>query len=207
MILDELTPLRDEVSVLGQVNRVGSYPMDEQTTLLTLITQAGGTNDHAALTKAYVRRGKLQLPINLRPALALNENDPKVTNFKLEAGDVLMIPEIENRYAVMGQVARPAYYPIPEKGPVTVFEAFNYAGGQLATADLTHAGIIRKVDGVATTIPVNMNNVLKKPQTATDITLQPEDVLFVPTKGPRGLTMQDAFAPLSLLSFLGFRLF
>ena len=207
VILDDLPPLRDEVSIMGQVVRVATFPMDEQTTLLTLITSAGGPTDRAALTKAYVRRGNTQIPLNLRPALALNEPDEKISNFKLEAGDVLVIPEIEKRYAVMGQVARPSYYPIPEKGPVNVFEAFNFAGGQLATGDLSKAGIIRTVDGKATVIPVNMNNVLKKPETAMNLTLQPEDVLFVPLRGQRGLTIQDALSPLSILSLFGLRFF
>ena len=207
VLLDELTPLRDEVSVMGMVNRVGAYPFDDQTTLLTLITQAGGTNDRAALSKAYVRRGKTQLPLNLRPALALNQSDEKVANFKMEPGDVLVIPEIENRYAVMGQVNRPAYYPIPEKGPINVFEAFNFAGGQTPNGDLSKAGIIRMVEGKPTVIPVNMNNVLKKPETALNLTLQPEDILFVPPRGARGFTWQDVLSPLTTLSFFGLRLF
>ena len=207
VLLDELTPLRDEVSVMGMVNRVGAYPFDDQTTIMTLITQAGGTNERAALSKAYVRRGKAQMPLNLRPALALNQSDEKVVNFKMEPGDVLVIPEIENRYAVMGQVNRPAYYPIPEKGPVNVFEAFNIAGGQTPSGDLSKAGIIRMVDGKPTVIPVNMNNVLKKPATALDLTLQPEDILFVPPHGARGFVWQDVLSPLTTLSFFGLRLF
>jgi len=206
VLLDDLPPLHNEISVMGQVGRVGAYALDEQTTLLTLITQAGGTNERAALSRAYVQRGSTQLPINLRPALALNRPDDAVVNFKLQAGDILVVPEIENRYAVMGQVSHPSYYPIPEKGPINVFEAFNFAGGQLPSGDLAHAGIIRIVDGKATVIPVNMNNVLKKPETALRLTLQPEDILFVPPKGPRGLGWQDALAPLSLLGLLGMHL-
>lgn len=207
VLLDELPPLRDEVSVLGQVGHIGTFNLDEQTTLITLITQAGGPTERAALTKAYVRRGNTQIPLNLRPSLALNQADEKITNFKLEAGDVLVVPEIEKRYAVMGQVAHPAYYPIPEKGPVNVFEAFNFAGGQLPSGDLSKAGIIRMVDGKPTVIKVNMNNVLKKPETAMNITLQPEDVLVVPLRGQRGLTIQDALSPLSILSLFGLRFF
>ena len=207
VLLDDLPPLRDEVSVMGQVVRIGTQPLDEQTTLMTLIAQSGGTTDRAALTKSYVRRGSEQIPLNLRPALALNQPDEQIVHFKLQPGDVLVIPEIEKRYAVMGQVARPAYYPIPEKGPVNVFEAFNFAGGQLPSGDLSKAGIIRVVDGKPTVIPVNMNNVLKKPATAMNLLLQSEDVLVVPLRGQRGLTIQDALSPLSILSLFGLRFF
>lgn len=207
VLLDDLPPLRDEVSVLGQIAHIGTFPLDDQTTLITLITQAGGPTERAALTKAYVRRGNAQIPLNLRPSLALNQQDETITNFKLKAGDVLVIPEIEKRYAVMGQVAHPSYYPIPEKGPVNVFEAFNFAGGQLPSGDLSKAGIIRMVDGKPTVIPVNMNNILKKPETAMNLTLQPEDVLVVPLRGQRGLTIQDALSPLSILSLFGLRFF
>jgi polysaccharide export outer membrane protein len=207
VLLDAKNPLAEEIYVIGAVARPGHFPLTEQTTLISVLSEAGVNTDSAALTKAYILRKGVKMPIDLRPALKLGKSDPIINDFKLEIGDEIFIPEIENRYAVMGQVAKPSYYFIPEKGPINVLEALNLAGGQLATGDLSKAGIIREVDGKATVIQVNLNTVQKKPQAAYDFKMQPEDILYVPPRSPRGFVWQDVLTPISTLSFLGFRLF
>jgi polysaccharide biosynthesis/export protein len=207
VLLEAKNPLAEEVYLTGAVGHTGHYPYTEQTTLISLLSEAGGVTEGAALTKAYVLRNGTKIPIDLRPALKLGQSDPNVNNFKLEIGDQVFVPEIENRYAVMGYVQRPQYYYIPEKGPINVLEALNLAGGQLPTGDLAGAGILRVVDGKMTVIKVNLNKLQKTPQVAYDMKMQPEDILYIPPKGPRGFVWQDILTPISTLSFLGFRLF
>lgn len=205
--LDEPTT-RDEVYVIGQVNRPGPLPLDEQSSLLSVISEAGNPlMERAALTKAYILRNGKQIPINLRPILAQGKADTTVTDFKLQSGDVIMIPEIENRYAVMGNINKPGYYPIPEKGPINVYEALNIAGGQTDRGDLGRAGIIHTKDGVTSVTKVNLNDLMKNPKKAASITMQPEDVLFIPPRHSRGLVWQDVLAPFSIINLLGFRPF
>jgi polysaccharide export outer membrane protein len=207
VLLDAKNALLEEVYLIGAVGRPGHYPYTEQTTLISLLSDAGGTTDGAALTKAYVLRHGERLTVNLRPALKEGKSDPAVNDFKLEIGDEVFIPEIENRYAVMGYVQRPQYYYIPEKGPINVLEALNLAGGQLATGDLDKAGILRVVDGKMTVIKINLNQLQNHPQKAYDMQMQPEDILYIPPKSPRGFVWQDILTPISTLGFLGFRLF
>ena len=107
----------------------------------------------------------------------------------------------------MGQVVRPSFYYIPEKGPINVLEALELAGGQLPTGDLSKASIFREVNGVPKPTPVNLNLMQKKPTAAFDYKMQPDDILYVPPRGQRGITFQDVFTSLTALSFLGFRLF
>jgi polysaccharide export outer membrane protein len=208
VLLEAKNPRHEDVSVFGAVGHTGQFPLDDQTTLVSLIGEAGGVSEGAALTKAYVLRKGVQIPIDLRPALKLGKSDPAVNDFKLEIGDELFIPEIEARYAVMGQVGHPSYYFIPERGPVSVLEALNLAGGTLPTADAGKAIILHQVNGkVVGQTPINLNIVQKKPLQSYNITMQPDDTLYIPQRGPRGLIWQDVFTPLSALNFLGFRLF
>jgi len=207
VLLDAKNALAEEVYLIGAVLKPGHYPLTEQTTLVSLLSEAGGVSEGAALTKAYVKRKGTQMPINLRPTLKEGKSDPAVNDFKLEIGDEVFVPEIENRYAVMGYVQRPQYYFIPEKGPVNVLEALNLAGGQLPTGDLAGAGIMREVGGKVTVIKVNLNKLQNKPQAAYDLKMQPEDILYIPPKGPRGFIWQDILTPISTLAFLGLRLF
>lgn len=207
VLLEAKQALREDVSVLGQVGHTGQYPLDEQTTVVSLLASAGGTTEGAALKSAYVLRKGEKLPLNLYPAFKEGKSDPDINDFKLQVGDQLIVPQIENRYFVMGQVVKPSYYYIPEKGPINVLEALELAGGQLPTGDLRKASILREVNGVRKTIPVNLNMVQKKPTTAFDLQMHPDDILYIPPRGARGITWQDVLTPITALSFLGFRLF
>ena len=209
ILFDELdAPSKAQVHVMGQVGKPGAYDLDSNLNLLTLISEAGSATDKAALTRAYVLRGSVEMPINLRPLLVEGQPDAAVTNFKLKAGDVLFVPEILTRYAVMGEVKSPGYYALPEKSVVTALQAFNLAGGQGSNADVRQAGIIRQINGKPTVIKVNLNldSLLKKGALASNPALQPDDVLYIPPRKSGGFHWQDALAPLSALSILGFRI-
>jgi polysaccharide export outer membrane protein len=207
ILFDEVEVARSQAFVLGQVTRPGNYDIDPDTTLLSLLSLAGSPTEHAALTKAYLMRGGTRIPINLRLPLVEGKTEETVTKFKIQSGDLLFVPENEERYAVMGQVGKPGYYPLPEKGEVTLLEAINLAGGQGSGGDLSKAGIIRILDGKATVQPVNITNMLKKGSTTGSLVLHTGDILYVPERQARhGFSWQDLLTPLSALSFLGIRL-
>lgn len=198
-------PLR-QVHVIGKVNRTGAFDLKEGFTLINLISEIGNPGEGAALSKAYILRNGQQIPLNLHAALVEGRAEPTVTNFKLQPGDVLVVPENQLRYAVMGQVARPGYYPFPEgKTDVTALSALGEAGGSGSGdqgGDLKNAGIIRKVNGTATLIPVNIEDVLKKGNLASNVALQPDDILYVPTK-KKGFKWTDILQPIAALSMFG----
>ena len=209
ILFDELdAPSKTQVHVMGQVGKPGAYDLDSNLNLLTLVSEAGSATDKAALTQAYVLRGSKEIPLNLRPLLAEGKPDATITSFKLLSGDVLFIPEIQTRYTVMGEVKSPGYYAIPEKGNITALQAFNLAGGQSGNGDVKQAGIIRQINGKPTVIKVNLNldTLMKKGELANNPTLQPDDVLYIPPRKAGGFHWQDALAPLSALSILGFRI-
>ena len=185
LLLDEQTPIHRQAQVVGQVNKPSMYDLEPDTTLMGLIAQAGNPTEHAALTRVYVLREGKQIPVNLYPMLVEGKADDKVTKFKMQSGDVVFVPTLEARYGVQGEVSKPAYYPFPEKGEVTVLDALNQAGGQTSTADMSKAGVIRLVDGKYQVMPVNIETMLKKGNLAKNMALQPGDTLYIPPRSTR----------------------
>ena len=205
VVFEQVDPARRQVNVAGQVAKPGPCELQDGTTLISVISQAGLPTEKAALSKAYVLRGATRIPVDLRRLLVKGEADPKVTGFVLEPGDTLFVPEIEDRFAVMGQVRSPNYYPMPDDEELTVLRALSIAGGQSADADLIRAGVIRIVDGKTTLIPVNIDAMLKKRNLSANLALWPNDILYIPTRSRKGVTLTDIAAPFSILYYLGFR--
>lgn len=205
VVFDQIDPSMRQVYVAGQVAKPGPLDLQDGTTLISLIAQAGLPTEKAALSRAYVLRGGVRLPLDLRKLLVKGEADPQVTGFVLQPGDTLFVPEIEDRFAVMGQVHAPNYYPMPDSEDLTVLRALSVAGGQTAEADLIRAGIIRIVDGKTTLLPVNIDAILKKRNLSANVTLRPNDILYIPARSRRSLTLADIVAPFSIFYYLGFR--
>ncbi len=204
-VFDQLDAARRQVSVVGQVAKPGAFDLQDGTTLVSLLSQAGQPTEKAALSKAYVLRGATRMPVDLRKLLVKGQALPEVTSFDLQPGDALFVPEIEDRYAVMGQVNTPNYFPFPDGEDMTVLRALSTAGGQKPEADLIRAGIIRSVEGKSTLIPVNIDAILKKRDLSANLPLQANDILYVPIRTRKNVSLQDIVAPFSVFYYLGFR--
>jgi protein involved in polysaccharide export with SLBB domain len=206
VLLEEMEPVKNQVHVMGQVDKPGAYELESGMSVLSLLSTAGNPTDRAALSRAYVLRGQTEMPLNLRGLLMEGKPDPAILHFKLQTGDVLFIPEIQAQYAVMGHVQRPGYYPVPEQGRVTVSRAIILAGGQNADGDLGRVGVVRPAEGRYRIIPVNVTTIMKRGDLAADIPLQAEDIVFIPPRS-RPFEWQSVVGPLSTLSILGVRFF
>jgi len=199
--------VQNQLTVIGQVAKPGTYSLDDDLSVISLVTQAGGPIAGAALSRAYVLRQGTQIPMDLRTTLIDGKVDPTVATFKFQAGDVLVFPENLARYAVLGQVKSAGYFPVPENaGNVTLLSALSAAGGPAADANLRDAGIIRTVNGQPTRIALDLEKILNKGDNLTAaIRLQPEDVLFIPSKKPGGSTWSKVLSALPIIGmFRGF---
>lgn len=203
VLIDQVERAELLINVLGQVNRPGTIEISEEMSILDILTQAGNPTERAGLSRAYVLRDGKEIPVNLRPLLIEGKHDPYVETFKIQAGDILYIPEIEEQYAVMGIVARPGYFLIPERKKVSVLEALGRAGGQGQNADLRNAGIIRSRSGKPEMIKLDLNALLKKSNMVYNLTMEPEDILFIPERGKRGITFGEAFQSIYMWRYIG----
>ena len=207
LVFNELDIVRRKVTVLGQVARPSTYETDNDTTVLTLLGQAGGISPAAALTRVTVTRDTTVIPLNLRPILVDGKDDVPILKFRFEDGDVLSIPGVDTKYQVLGAVNRPSSYVFPEQANITVLDALNNAGGPLPRANLNKAVIHRMVNGKPTDIKVDFDSLQKKGLASANIQLQPNDILIIPQRGKPGPTLNDVLAPIGILNILGFRLF
>ncbi len=115
------------VSVLGEVQGVGRYPIGPRTTIVDLLALAGGVKTTAS-DVGYVLRSDDNGHISRYPVkfTGLADINDTLTTFKLMGGDSLIVPRAEHYY-VLGEVATPGTYPI-EPG-MTVIQALARAGG------------------------------------------------------------------------------
>jgi polysaccharide export outer membrane protein len=204
VVLDEVDAKAPQVIVMGSVGKPGIYELDDQATALSLITLAGGPTEKAELTRSYVTRDAKQLPLNLI-SIQQGKLDPAIASFKFQPGDVLFIPESQVHFAVMGQVAKPGFYPMPETGVVTVLDALNLVGGS-AGGSLSKAGVIRTVNAKPTVIKINIDYMLKKGDLSQNIPLQANDVLYIPANSSKSFNWTNVLSPISILAILGFHL-
>lgn len=181
--------------VLGAVRRPGQYELLEGQRVTDLIAAAGGITERAA-DGAFLVRATAQVPVDLQKAL-LGVTE---ANVPLKTGDMLIVPENQNRIAVLGAVGRPGTYDIVEG--TKLVDAIAMAGGRSERGNLGQVVVIRLEGGTTKTITANVDNALKRQDMTQNVLLQRGDVVFVPE---RGLTVTDVVRYLSLANL--FRIF
>jgi polysaccharide biosynthesis/export protein len=120
-------PRSQLVSVLGEVQSSGRYPINPRTTIVDLLAQAGGVRETAS-DVGYVLRSDenghvSRYPVNLNGLTDIKDALPTST---LLGGDSLVVPRAE-QYYVYGEVTTPGKYRV-EPG-MTVIQAIARAGG------------------------------------------------------------------------------
>jgi polysaccharide export outer membrane protein len=120
-------PQSQLVSVVGEVQSPGRYPITPRTTLVDLLAQAGGTKETAANIGYVVRTDATgnvsRNPVNLN---VVKDVEGVPSTWSWQGGDSLVIPRAE-QFSIEGEVTAPGRYPI-EPG-MTVMQAVARAGG------------------------------------------------------------------------------
>lgn len=80
---------------------------------------------------------------------------------------------------VVGDVHKPVGVPWKDTAPITVLQVLSMAGGVNPTTSLHKARVIRKGENGPTEVPVDIKEILAGK--APDVTLQADDILFVPS--------------------------
>jgi polysaccharide biosynthesis/export protein len=160
-----------KASILGQVVKPGVYEISTKTTLLELISMAGGlgpeAGDRATLKREEARSadGKSrEMMVDLR---RLVDQGDSSLNVQIMEGDKIFIAKAGLFY-VTGEVKKPDSYKYQDK--LTVIKAIAMAGGFTDTASKGSVRIVRKVNG--------KEEVMSRVE--MDALVQPEDVLVVP---------------------------
>jgi polysaccharide export outer membrane protein len=167
------------VTILGEVTRPGIYPAPGDRRLYDMISAAGGFTPAAGRKVSVIRQHTQTTPITVN--LPRNLADDLQDNIEINPGDTITIPRAPIIY-VVGDVGRPAGLLI-DNGSLTVLQALALAGGTNHTAKLGGIRIIRKSPAGMTETRIPLKKMLEAK--APDITLQADDILFVPLSGVR----------------------
>jgi polysaccharide export outer membrane protein len=157
----------NQISVLGQVNRPGRFPLETFNTRVTdMLAAAGGTSaigDDVAILSGLRNGIPFQQKIDI-PALYLD--DSKETNTLLAGGDSIYVHRAPVYY-IYGEAQRSGSYRI-ERG-MTVMQALAQSGGPTARGSEYRLRLHRKA----------ANGEIEKTSPEMSDVIQPNDVIYV----------------------------
>jgi polysaccharide export outer membrane protein len=169
--------------VLGVVKNPGPYALTGETTILDLISRAGGLLETGGKNIVLVRRGNRYdrgttnsteepIVIDANKLLRLGE---KSLNYVVYDGDMVFAPKADGVY-VYGEVKKPGV--VAYRDGLTVLQAISLAEGLSGRASAGSVRIIRSVNGKEQKIKVNLDDIADNKR--SDVQLRPEDVIVVP---------------------------
>lgn len=185
------------ITLLGEISKPGIYPDTADHKLYQILSQAGGFTPVASRKIAIIRKGKAD-PIRID--LPRNLADDLSGNVDVLPGDTITVPRAPVVY-VVGDVGRPAGLLI-DNGTLTVLQALALAGGTNHTAKMGSVRLIRKTpSGGMTETRVALKKMMEAK--APDVTLQADDILFVPMSGAKVAAGKVGDAAISAATAVG----
>ena len=192
------------VAVIGAVDKPGQFQLHRRTSLLELISRAGGPTERAGervLVAHGQKNGLCGESTSTDDFVSYNLNDTlkgeQQANPDAQPGDIVTILEAQQAF-VVGNVFKPGGIFLKEK--ITVSQAVAMAGGTLPDTQKDRVRILRQPTAgqTKTEIVVDLNAISRFK--ARDIDVLPNDIIEVPTSSGkrflRGLT--NAIAPLTM---------
>lgn len=175
------------ISVLGEVQKPGIYPLLGSRKLFDAISAAGGTTPKAGRYVLITRRNDPQRSV--RVPLMTGAPESMENNVTVEPGDTILVSKAGVVY-VVGDVHQPGGFVMENGNDITVLKAIALAQGTNPNAALNGARLIRKTDGGPQDIPLALKQILAAK--APDPPLQPEDVVFVPASAGKSAAKKGA---------------
>ncbi len=209
------------VAITGAVRRAQTYPVFARTTLLDVLSDAGGLTDNAGAVARITRGGiatgekagqtsavqKGQI-VTVDLKQLLETGDPRL-NVPIFPGDTVTIPPGGIVY-VVGAVNKPGGFVISiEQENMTVLQALALAENAKSTAARDKAMIVRRGTGpnndkspgaARDEIPVKLSQIMSGK--APDVCLQPNDILFIPDSGSKKAFSRGAEAAVQMATGL-----
>ena len=168
------------VSVLGEVQKPGFYPILGARRLFDAVSLAGGTTTRAGRRVTITRRDHPDEPITTELTDDPSESGKK--NVDIYPGDTIIVSKAGVVY-VVGDVQRPSGFVMDNNEKLSVLQAVALAGGPNRTAKLSKAKVILKTPTGLQEVPVPLEQILSAK--ADDAQLQADDILFVPSSAAK----------------------
>ena len=199
-ILNVLQVQKQTVFISGQVNTPGLFQLREGEGLPQLIIRAGGAKEDALLTQISVKRNGEVVKVDAYDSIKTNAP----LKFDLQNDDVVLVPQNLNRVLVMEAVSKPGYYAIPERGQLTLLDLVAQAGPATKTNKivLMRAGADGAIDQKVKPREIKLEDV--RNGKASNVVLQPRDIVYVPSPSSGPNFFQKVLPILSFSRFFGF---
>ena len=172
--------------ILGRVNSPGIYPLKRPMKVLDAVSLAGGlftsrftgtTEELADLSHSFIMRGTEMLPVDFQKLI---RGGDMAQNVYLQPDDFIYLPSsLTNEVYVLGAVVEPR--PVGFMNEMNLMAAIGRGLGLKPDADLTRVSIIRGSLSDPKIAVVNAKDVMTGK--ATNIRLEPGDIIFVPGSG------------------------
>jgi polysaccharide export outer membrane protein len=171
-----------KVAIMGAIGKPGNYELVGPTTILQVISQAGGLTAEAMKEIYVFRQGpdgqKTKIAINLEDLIIKGE---QTLNIDLQPNDVVNIPVDRTvTVYVYGEVKSPGAIRFRQSQKISLLQAIAQAGGPTEWASKSRVTIKRKLGtaGKEMKIFVNLKDVISGK--TSDILLEEGDVIIIP---------------------------
>lgn len=118
-----------QVSVLGQVNRPGRYPLEGKRSVMDILAMAGGIAGDGSETVSLIRKRNGQSTKEEIDIVAMVRDANLNRDFDLAGNDVIYV-ERAPRFYIYGEVQRPGAFRLERS--MTVLQALSVGGGLTA---------------------------------------------------------------------------
>jgi polysaccharide biosynthesis/export protein len=203
------------VTVVGAVNHTMIYQVMRPTTLLEVLSAAGGITDDAGADVIVTRTARQEVA-RVEPASAtsdpakdeqvitirlqdLLESGNAVYNIPVYGGDIVSIPRAGIVYVMGFGVAQPGGYVLQNHGEqVTVLKAIALAHGLTTYAKADSAVIMRAnpVTGLKDELPVHVKQI--ENHKSDDVPMKSNDILYIPDSAGKKALAHGAQAVLGI---------
>ena len=174
------------VTVYGEVNTPGIYPLMGPHKLYDAISVAGGFTAKAGRTVTILHKGRMDDPETVH----LSRGQPvEQANVTIYPGDTIIVSKAGVVY-VLGEVNKPGAFLLEDNTSMSVMKAVALAQGTTKLASLRDTKIIKETPQGMVQSQIRLDKIYRGK--ASDLALEAEEIVFVPLSnlklyGPMGL--------------------
>jgi polysaccharide export outer membrane protein len=172
-----------QVAVLGQVVKPGSYSLPTARSLIDVLAMAGGLTEVA---DRHITIERASHAASAEVFLSNRADDALDANVQVFPGDKVLVPKAGIIY-VLGDVGRPGGYVMQNESRMTVLQAMAMAAGANRTASEAHVRLVRGKDGQFEEQEIPLTEMERGE--VPDLLLEANDVLYVPFSFGRHVLM------------------
>ena len=177
------------VSVMGEVQVPGRFPLLVPTPLGDVLALAGGETVAAGNNIEIQHRDRSGELVSRKLRFAPDDGAAILRNAQVEPGDTVLVHRAGVVF-VLGAVNRPGGYLMADGGSLNAVEAVSLAGGETLEASTHWAVIVRKHGETVEQIRVALGKMEKGEAPA--VALEVNDALFIPASGWKALIINGS---------------